>query len=115
MFLLISTTTHAAEEIFINDPNITVTNNMTDSVAGMGEMQYSVDNQQNWTAPEPHAAFKNLVLPNIDEGEHCISGKFSDAIGNWTAPIQASAIVDTTPPSGPIEIQGVKINIDILV
>jgi hypothetical protein len=106
---------YAADQVFINSQNVTVTNNMEDIGSGLGEMQYSVDNEQTWTAPEPYAVSKNLTLPNLDEGEHCVSAKFSDKIGNWTLPIQACAVVDTTPPTGKPEIQGVKINIAISI
>jgi hypothetical protein len=113
--LLFISSSFAEERIFINSQDITVINSMSDSGSGMGNMSYSVDNQLTWTEPEPYTTQKNLILPNFDEGEHCIWAKFSDKLGNWGQPIKACAWVDLSAPDGFYEIDGIKITIEVNV
>lgn len=103
----------ADERVFINSQEVMVISSVTDEGSGMHQMQFSLDDQITWTPVEAYAEQKNLTLPDLAEGEHCIFAKFSDQAGNWTLPIQACAWVDTTPPTGTISIKGVVINIEV--
>jgi hypothetical protein len=116
ILLLLSTKLVFAEErVYIDSQIFTVTNNITDSGSGLNQMSFSVDNQLTWSTPELFTVKKSLTLPNFDEGKHCIYGKFSDIVENWSLPIEACAWVDTTPPGGPIIIEGLTINIEVNV
>ena len=115
---------YAEERVIITSPDIVVNNNITDAISGMGvgaQMQHSVDNQQTWTDVEPFAVTKALTLPDFTEGEHCVYARFSDAAGNWTQPDangenkKGCAWVDTTPPGGPITIEGLTVNVNVTI
>lgn len=102
------------EKTIVISKTITITNNMTDPI-GMGEMSYSVDSGETWTAPEPYTAEKELTLPDGPDGDYCIQARFSDSAGNWTPltePKTVCCYLKTVPPEGDPEIKGLKIIVE---
>lgn len=111
MLLLLAPVISKAET-YVSSPDITITNTMTDEGSGMGDVKYSLDNE-TWTDTEPYATGKEMILVGGD-GEHCIFAMFSDQAGNWTEPLKACAILDSTVPAGEIKIMGLKITVSFI-
>jgi hypothetical protein len=65
--------------------------------SGIGRMSFSTDNL-TWTAPEPYAGSKSLVLPSGDGGK-TVRVKFYDNAGNVSTVYPAAIILDTTAPA----------------
>ncbi|MBE0418234.1 MAG: hypothetical protein IBX63_10760 [Coriobacteriia bacterium] len=77
---------------------------MTWGVSGAGKMRHSTDGGSTWSAWEPYAATKNLTLPAPD-GPKTVRAQFEDAAGNVSVTvIEGSIELQTTVPSGTIEI-----------
>ena len=103
---------HAEECTIITSSPIIVTNFISDSGSGMGEMMFSVDNGLTWSDAQIYSSKALLTLPDLSDGKRYIIGAFSDMAGNWT-PLdvyKACGIVDTTPPEGDgITIEGLTV------
>lgn len=71
-----------------------------DETSGMGngaQMRFSNDNI-TWTKSEIYVKAKTWTLSSGD-GNKIVYAKFKDAAGNWSEPVSASIILDTTAPA----------------
>ncbi|MGI6294979.1 MAG: GerMN domain-containing protein [Armatimonadota bacterium] len=76
---------------------VTLTLSATDSLSGMSQMQFST-NGTSYSTPEAYATSKSYTLPSGD-GSKTVYAKFKDKVGNWSAPVSASIVLDTVPPT----------------
>ncbi len=81
---------------------VTLTLSAADFPSGMSQMQFSNDGT-NYSAPETYATGKSYTLPEGD-GLKTVYVKYKDVSGNWSAPVSDTITVDTSPPTGTIEI-----------
>ncbi|MDD5703718.1 MAG: SpvB/TcaC N-terminal domain-containing protein, partial [Dehalococcoidales bacterium] len=81
---------------YANKTSVTLTLSATDTDSGVNQMQLSNDNL-TWLAPEPYATTKSWNL-TPGEGKKTVYAKYSDKSGNWSSPVSATIILDTTPP-----------------
>ena len=72
------------------------------------QMSFSNDNQ-TWSAPEPFASSKvgwdlTAYGGGTEDGIKCIYVKLQDSNGNWSASYSGCLILDTSSPTGAINI-----------
>ncbi|MDO8663128.1 MAG: dockerin type I domain-containing protein [Candidatus Omnitrophota bacterium] len=74
-----------------------------DSLTGMSEMQNSNENA-NWdnpkdyrSGPRDYDTQRNWSL-TLGDGVKTVYVRFKDRVGNWSNPVSATIILDTTPP-----------------
>jgi hypothetical protein len=98
----VADTTAPAGTIVINGdapatgtPTITVTLSFTDAV-GVATMRFSTDGGTTWTAWEPYATSKTLILPTPD-GTKTVTAQVADAARNVGTTSDSISLV-TTPP-----------------
>ncbi len=72
---------------------VTLTLAATDYLSGMSQMQFSNDGV-SYSAPEPYGASKSYALPSGD-GTKTVYVRFRDKVGNWSAPVSASIVLNT--------------------
>ena len=87
-----------------NDVHVTVTMNADDAVSGLKEMSFSYDGQL-WSAWETWAKSKALTLP-VGDGTKDIYLRVRDSAGNIGGPVKAYLVLDTTPPSPTLIVNG---------
>ncbi|MFH0984468.1 MAG: Ig-like domain repeat protein [Candidatus Omnitrophota bacterium] len=82
----------------------TVTLNLTgtDSRSGINTMSFSTDGT-NWTTPVAYATSKSFTLADGD-GTKKVYVKYYDKAGNASAVYSRSILLDTTPPTGAVNI-----------
>jgi len=83
---------------------VTLTLSATDFPSGMSQMQFSNDGT-NYSTPEAYATSKSYTLPEGD-GLKTVYVKYKDVSGNWSAPVSDTITLDTSLPTGTIEING---------
>ena len=83
---------------------VTLTLSATDFPSGMSQMQFSNDGT-NYSTPEAYATSKSYTLPDGD-GLKTVYVKYKDVSGNWSAPVSDTITLDTSLPTGTIEING---------
>ena len=91
---------------YTNASNVTLTLSATDTQSGMGQMQFSNDNV-NWSAWVSYATtYSPWTLNNpATDGAKTVYAKFKDNAGNpTTVTISANITLDTTPPTGTINV-----------
>ncbi len=90
---------------YCNSTSATLTISAADSGSGVGEMSFSNDNI-NWSSWQAYATTAAWTLTTGD-GTKTVYARFQDNAGNaTTGNINATIIIDTTPPTG----GGVTIN-----
>ena len=77
--------------------SVTLTLNATDAGSGLSQMEFSNDNI-TYSTPETYATTKTWTLSSGD-GTKTVYVKFKDAVGNWSASVSSTIILDTTAPS----------------
>lgn len=95
-----------SDDVYTNNPAITITASVTDSgslPSGMQSMRFS-NNGTSWSAWEDYAGTKTWALEGAD-GEKNIQGQFRDCAGNVLAANDA-IIYDITEPTATISIKG---------
>jgi N-acetylmuramoyl-L-alanine amidase/chitodextrinase len=92
---------------YATDPAVTLTLSATDFPSGMGagaQMQFS-DDGTTFSTPEAYATSKNYTLSGGD-GLKTVYVKFKDVSGNWSTPVSDTITLDTSAPTGTIQING---------
>ena len=79
-----------------NRQRVTLTLLATDTDGLVSVMRFSPDGT-TYTAPEPYATTKAWTL-TTGEGPKTVFVQFADPSGHWSAPVQATITLDTTPP-----------------
>ncbi|MGI6294711.1 MAG: DNRLRE domain-containing protein [Armatimonadota bacterium] len=72
---------------------VTLTLAATDYLSGMSHMQFSNDGV-SYSAAEPYATSKSYTLSSGD-GTKAVYVRFRDKVGNWSAPVSASIVLNT--------------------
>jgi len=88
---------------YTTSTSVTLTLSASDA-NGVSQMCFSNDGT-NWTAWEPYATSKSWTLTSGD-GTKTVYVKFKDSAGNVSSVYSDSIILDTTPPTGSIVING---------
>ncbi len=88
--------------LYINKPAVTLNLAGTDVGSGMNTMSFSTDNI-TWTTAEIYAATKAWTFA-AGNGNKTVYVKFSDKYGRWSAPVSVTVLLDTTMPTGSINI-----------
>jgi len=70
------------------------------------QMQFSKDGGSTWTALEPYATTRNVVLSPAGDGVKTVAVRYVDAIGLVSAAYSDSITLSTVPPTGSILING---------
>jgi YD repeat-containing protein len=82
-----------------------VTLNLTCNDAnGCSQMQFS-NNNVTYSTPEAYTTTKAWTLTSGD-GNKTVYAKFKDNPGNWSVPYSDAIVLDTTPPSGTVTLNG---------
>jgi hypothetical protein len=76
----------------------------SDNLNGVAQMRFSNDDS-NWTAWTSYGTSVNWTLAAGD-GTRTVYAQFTDGLGNASASITDTIIVDTTPPTGSVAILG---------
>ncbi|NLN75593.1 MAG: DNRLRE domain-containing protein [Armatimonadetes bacterium] len=76
---------------------VTLTLAATDPLSGMSQMQFST-NGTSYSTAEAYATSKSYTLPSGD-GSKTVYVKFKDKVGNWSAAVSSSIILDTVAPT----------------
>ena len=84
---------------------VTLTLSATDFPSGMSQMQFSNDGA-NYSTPETYATSKSGYILSDNDGLKTVYVKYKDVSGNWSAPVSDTITLDTSPPTGTIEING---------
>ena len=84
---------------YTNSASVTLNLSAQDNNGGSGisQMQFSNDGS-TWSSPEAFVTTKAWTLPSGD-GNKTVFAKFSDAVGNWSAPVSDTIILDTLAPA----------------
>ncbi len=88
---------------FTNSTTVTLTLSCNDA-SGCSQMQFSNDNV-TYSTPEAYGTTKSWTLTSGD-GEKIVYAKFKDTPGYWSIPYNDTIVLDTTPPTGTITING---------
>jgi uncharacterized protein YceK len=89
---------------YTNSANVSLALTCSDNVSGCSQMRFS--NDGTWySTPEPYAASKAWTL-TLGQGTMTVYAKFKDGAGNWSTAYTDTIVLDTTPPTGTIAING---------
>ena len=90
-----------------NSPNVTLSLTWNDGVSGSGvsRMRFS-DNGAHWSLWEPVAATRAYTLPAGQDGHRTVRVQFLDKANNRSLVYSDYILLDTTPPTGTIIING---------
>lgn len=83
---------------------VTLTLSASDFPSGMSQMQFS-DDGANYSAAEAYATSKSYTLADGD-GLKTVWVKYKDVSGNWSTAVSDTITLDTSPPTGTVEING---------
>jgi Chitobiase/beta-hexosaminidase C-terminal domain/RHS Repeat len=86
-----------------NSINVTLTLTCSDA-NGCSQMRFSNDND-NYSMPETYATTKAWTL-TAGDGTKTAYVKFKDSAGNWSIAYSDTILLDTTPPTGTVTING---------
>lgn len=90
---------------YTTSTSVTLTLSASDFPSGMSQMRFSNDGT-NWSEPEPYATTKSGWELSPGDGLKTVYVKYKDISGNWSTPVSDTIVLDTTPPTGTIEING---------
>ncbi|HHN93426.1 MAG TPA: hypothetical protein ENK17_01535, partial [Anaerolineae bacterium] len=93
----------AGDATYTTQPTVPLTLNSSDA-NGVAQMRFS-DDGSNWSAWEPYTTTRTWTLPSPD-GPKSVHARFQDNAGNFSPACQDDIILDTTPPSGFVLIEG---------
>lgn len=87
-----------------NSVVVTLQLTCADLQGACSQVQFS-NNNVLWSTADAYAPGKSWTLATGD-GLKVVYARFSDAAGNWSAPVTASITLDATLPSGSVSISG---------
>jgi hypothetical protein len=89
---------------YTNSTSVTLTLSASDAHSGVSKMRFSNDGV-SWSSEENYATSKSWTL-TAGDGTKTVYVQYKDNAGNWSSSISDTIILDTTPPTGTISING---------
>ncbi|MBI1977613.1 MAG: Ig-like domain repeat protein, partial [Candidatus Omnitrophica bacterium] len=94
-----------SDQVYTNSASVTLTLTGSDLNSGLDQMRFTTDAGVTWTSWEAFNTTKSITLPTGD-GTKTVVVQLKDKAGLVSNMFSDGIILDTTPPSGTIQVNG---------
>src|SRR3989339_883130 len=93
------------EDVYTSNTSVLLTLSAADTDSGVSEMQFSNNGGTTWSTAVTYNTSNSYTLP-FGDGLKTVSVRYKDNAGNWSGSIEGTITLDTTVPTGSIDING---------